>query len=133
MPGGRTARSSCPSELRGRNEAVEQSKVILSVAVVSQLHNHPSPTLMAFCTQSPNPRGLLVRRPPAWALGGLSTHAPGRFPVITGSTCLSAHQNSGMSARATPASPTLKAEHARPPSAPQALCPQGLQQSRERA
>lgn len=58
MPGGRTARSSCPSELPGRNEAVEQSKVILSAAVASQLHNHPSSTLMAFCTQSPNPRGL---------------------------------------------------------------------------
>lgn len=37
---------------------MEHSKVTFSVTVASQLHNHPSPTLMDFCTQTPNARAL---------------------------------------------------------------------------
>lgn len=37
---------------------------------------------MTSCTQSPNARPSSVRRPPAWAPGGLSTHACGCFPII---------------------------------------------------
>lgn len=83
-------------------KAVAHSQVILSVAVASQLHNHPSPTLWLFALRVQTLGPSLFRRPPAWPPGGLSTHAPGCFPVITGFTCLPAHQNSGKSARTTP-------------------------------